>query len=688
MNIPEEFGHYLLLKKLTEDPLGETFRAGKLGREGLEQVVLLRVLNGKGMDGERLWQKVSGRGAVQQALKSPSVGSGVDLGRVRSYPYTAYDYISGKNLAVLLAQSAKQGMPIPADHAMLIAERMSLALANAYESRVGDERVLHGFLTPHLVMISNEGETRLLGFEIAPGLRELAATGWRDSDLTPYLAPEAMSSDAIGRADDVWSLGAILFELLTGERLPAASPGGYGPAIDAAVTANDGTPFPAPIAALLKKSLVPRDQRIGDAVQWHKTLSKLMIEGHYSPTTFNLAFFMHSLFRDEIEREGQEMQTERKLAVTGFAGAGTGSRAAATPAGGMPPMPPMALPVAAASSAGAAVPPGGAHADLREKTGVREPTWPGTLPPEPAAGSRKGLLAAVAAVVVLGLGAGGWFLFGRGTGTPKTAPGAQPVAAMPAVPVAPAPQATEAGPAAPNPEEIQKQIATMFDARSKEMEAKLKGQYDDKIKGLQKQLEESKRPERATVLPAVSTHPESAVVEAKAPPKPEPTPEKESPAATTAVASTTSSSPPLPAAGTPKPELPRPEPTRAEPQTPARTAPASASASAGRESQPKPGDLVQLGPGVVKPQVAGMPDPRYPAAARRMNKAAQVDLKVLVDERGNVIQAESLGGRVGFGFDEAAMEAARRSTFHPATKDGVRVKMWTMLRVTFRAPQG
>ena len=585
MNIPEEFGNYLLLKKLTEDPLGETFRAGKLGREGLEQVVLLRVLNGKGMDGERLWQKVSGRGAVQQALKSPSVGSGVDLGRVRSYPYTAYDYISGKNLAVLLAQSAKQGMPIPADHAMLIAERMSLALANAYESRVGDERVLHGFLTPHLVMISNEGETRLLGFEVAPGLRELAATGWRDSDLTPYLAPEAMSPGAIGRADDVWSLGAILFELLTGERLPASastSPGGYGPAIDAAVTANDGTPFPAPIAALLKKSLVPRDQRIGDAVQWHKTLSKLMIEGHYSPTTFNLAFFMHSLFRDEIEREGQEMQTEKKLAVTGFAGAGAGSRAAATPAGGMPSMATMAIPVAAASSAGAVMPPGspgmpaapGTYADLREKTGVREPTWPGTLPPEAAAGSKKGLLAAVAAVVVLGLGAGGWFLFGRGTGTPKAAPGAQPAVAMPAVPVAPAPQATEAGPAAPNPEEIQKQIAAMFDARSKEMEAKLKGQYDDKIKGLQKQLEESKRPEHATVLPAVSTHPEPTAVEAKAPPKPEPTPEKESPAATTAVASTTSSSPPLPAAGTPKPELPRPEPARAE--TPARTAPASA----------------------------------------------------------------------------------------------------------------
>jgi TonB family protein len=680
MNIPEEFGPYLLLKKLTEDPLGETFRAGKAGQEGIEQVVLLRVLNGKGMDGERLWQKVAGRGAVQQALRSPNIGQGVDLGRVRSYPYTAYDYISGKNLAVVLAQSAKQGMPIPADHALLIAERMSVALANAYENRVGDERVLHGFLAPHLVMISNEGETRLLGFEIAPGLRELAASGWRDSDLTPYLAPEAMSPGsigAIGRADDVWSLAAILFELLTGERLPTASPGGYGPAIDAAVTANDGSPIAAPIAALLKKSLVPRDQRIGDAVQWHKTLSKLMIEGHYSPTTFNLAFFMHNLFRDEIEREGQEMTAEKKLAVTGI------SRAAAPAA-----MATMAIPVAAAG--GAASPASASAGDLREKTGVREPTWPGTHPiQEPAAaGSKKGLLVAVAAVVVVGLGVGGWFVFGRGTGAngangAKTAP-APVAAAQPAVPPPAAPQPTEAAAPAPNPEEIQKQIAAMFDARSKEMEAKLKGQYDDKIKGLQKQLEESKRGDHGTIVAAVSTRPEPPALEPKAPPKTEPAAEKEpsaSPAAAVLSSSQTSAAPPpVPLTSAPKPDSARPEPARAE--TPARPAPVPAPAA--REPQVKPGDLVQLGPGVVKPQVAGMPDPRYPAAARRMNKSAQVDLKVLVDERGNVVQAEPTGPRVGFGFDEAALEAARRSTFRPATKDSVRVKMWTMLRVTFR----
>src|SRR5258705_7953939 len=132
MNIPEEFGKYLLLKKLVEDPLGETFRAGRVGADGgMEQVLLLRVLNGKGIDGEKLWARISGRAGLQAILKSPNIGNGVDLGRVRSFPYTAYDYISGKNLPSVFLQAARQHSPIPTDHALLIAERISLALAAA-----------------------------------------------------------------------------------------------------------------------------------------------------------------------------------------------------------------------------------------------------------------------------------------------------------------------------------------------------------------------------------------------------------------------------------------------------------------------------------------------------------------------------------------------------------------------------
>jgi TonB family protein len=646
--IPEEFGKYLLLKKLTEDPLGETFRAGRVGKEGMEQVVLLRVFNGKGVDGEKLWAKISGRGAVQEGLKSPNIGNGVDLGRVRSFPYTAYDYISGKNLAIIFAQSARQLSPIPTDHALLIAERLALALAAAYETRIQDERVLHGFVLPHLVMVSNEGEARLLGFEAAPGLRSLAAAGWQDEAIRAYVSPETFAGAPLSRADDVYSLGSILYELLTGERLPASA-GGHDAAIDQAMLANDGIPLPAPVAALLKKSLAPREQRIADAVTWHKTLSKLMIDGQYSPTTFNLAFFMHNLFRDEIERESQEIQAEKNLDVRQHVAAVT----------------------AAAAVAAAPAP----VADMREATGVREATLPGTRIPAnaEAPSSKKGLFIGIAAALLVAAGVGGWLVLGRSGGSETQAAAPEPVpsstvqtASMPgSAPI----QAVPAAPAGPTQEELQAQIQSMFEARSKEMEAKLKTQYDDRIKQLQQQLEDSKKAPAAAERPA-PVQQQAAVVPPPVETRPAPRPEP-------------------PVAANPIPATPTLQPAKEEreaekPAAPAASAPAPAPAPVRAQPQVQYGDLVQSGAGVTAPKLASRLDPRYPPAAQRMHQSAQVDIKVLVDEKGKVMDAERVGVKAGFGFDEAALDAARRASFQPATKDGIRVKMWTTIRVAFK----
>jgi TonB family protein len=646
MNIPEEFGKYLLLKKLVEDPLGETFRAGKAGQEGMEQVVLLRVLNGKGIDGEKLWARISGRAGLQALLKSPNIGNGVDLGRVRSFPYTAYDYISGKNLASVFQQSARQHSPIPTDHALLIAERISLALAAAYESRFLDERVTHGFVVPQLVMISNEGETRLLGFEVAPGLRELAAGGWQEESLRPYLAPEALTGSSPSRADDVYSLGAILYEMLIGERLPAAATtGDFDALIDGAELPNEGTPLPGPVAALLKKSLAPRDQRIADAVTWHKTLSKLMIDGHFSPTTFNLAFFMHNLFRDEIERESQEMQAEKKLELP-----------RRQPA-------PVAAPVAVAAAANAA----------GQGTGVREGTLSGTLSgtrsqaaPE---SSKKGMWIGIAAVLALAvLGGGGYFLFGRSGGT-QTAAAPAPATTPLSTPAPGATPALDPAAKAAAEAQLQAQIQQMVEAGNKEMEAKLKIQYDDRIKLLQKQLEDTRKGGGSgggQVAAAAEKPAEPRSVARSEPPPvvPAPVPEKPAVAAPTPAVQ---EKPTVPVPVQDKPAVPAPAP-------------------AARQAQVQVGDLVQPGPGVKGPKLTAKLDPRYPPAAQHLNRAAQVNLKVLVDERGRVMDAEGLGAKAGFGFDEAALDAARRASFQAATKDGVKVKMWMTLQVNFSPP--
>jgi TonB family protein len=648
MNTRDQFGNYLLLKKLSEDALGETFRAGKLGKQGVERVILLRVFNGQGLDGERLAQRIQSRAPLQQALKSPNLGLGLDLGQVRGVPFVAYDYISGKTLAQLLEQAAKKHSPIPLDHALLMTERIALGLAVAYETRIGDERVQHGFLTPHLVIVSNEGELRLLGFEASSGLREAANHPLIKQSTGRYLAPEVLAGAAPAKADDVYSLGAILFELLTGRALPVSTAGGQAALVDQAVIAADGGNLHPELANLLKRSLVPREQRIGDAVTWHKTLAKMMFEGQYNPTTFNLAFFMHNLFREEIERETQELEIEKTTSIPVVA-------AAAPPSG--PPGKPPAAPSFGQSGAGPAVRDTAKHDDsavFRERQAK-----------ESKSGKNNNMLIAAGVGGLLILGGVAYMMFGRGPAAPPEPAAATAPAEATAGGV---PEAAEEKAPTASPEEIQAQIQKIVDDKIKTSSA----QYEEQLRTLQKQLDDAKRAQQAAAVkpaPLPSAPPPSAPATtqtAAAPP----------PAETTSVAPST---PPL------NPPAP-PAEGGVEPKA-AEVAPAAAPVRP-PEGAVRPGDLVTMGAGVTPPKVSRRASLRYPPLAQRMRKEATVIVRVLVDETGRAADVQATGGSAGFGMDEAAIEYARGCAFTPASKNGVPVRMWMDLKVAFNLTGG
>jgi protein TonB len=77
--------------------------------------------------------------------------------------------------------------------------------------------------------------------------------------------------------------------------------------------------------------------------------------------------------------------------------------------------------------------------------------------------------------------------------------------------------------------------------------------------------------------------------------------------------------------------------------------------------------------------------PHYPALARRLKRHAQVMIRALVDENGRVVKAVVVEEDPSqLGFDEAALDAAYRTLYKPARKDGVPVKMWIELPVKFQ----
>lgn len=142
----------------------------------------------------------------------------------------------------------------------------------------------------------------------------------------------------------------------------------------------------------------------------------------------------------------------------------------------------------------------------------------------------------------------------------------------------------------------------------------------------------------------------------------------------------------------------REEPVRSEPEKPARTVT--------REPEPRPAERmaqtsqaeparrreppvvreggVRPGPGVVPPIPLDMPRFTYPAAAKGQGIDLDVRVDLLVDERGKVIEAVVReGDAAGLGFNEAALTAARRMSFQPATRGDVPVKMWTEMIFQF-----
>ena len=672
------FGRYLLFKRLRKDALGELYRAGQLGDDAIERVVSLRLFLGPEVDGERFRTSCAGRDGIDALLRGGPYGEVVDAGCEGGVAFVAHEFVCGRSLAELLAQSRERSDPVPLDQALHLLDRISIALQNAYETRLEGKRIRHGFLVPDFVHLSSEGELRLIGFESSDGLLDLSATSSTRSRLAGYISPEVNAGQAPEASDDVYSLGAILAELLTGEPLPALNPAESSRWVEGATLAQEGGPIPEGIRFLLRESLLPRDQRIKNAEQWHKALTEAAAATGETATTFDVAFFMHTLFGAELENEAELVKAEMESEIP----------------------PPSLRPVLATALAEStpAVAEESAEREVRNENEVAAPT-----PPAPMTASKiqsaaeerphRPWLFVVAAALLLAAGGAAYYLLGPPSRAAETAAPIQ-VAMAPRVSTAAPPEPvvddTVAGisEVAPplSPEELESQVRSLVAQRAGDLEANLKAEYDQRLVELRRQLEEARTantpaaPTTGTAQPAAEPQRSQPGVRTAEPPKLEraaPAAARQQPAAT----------PPPPADPEPevaeRPQTPPPEPverprveTRAEPRPPEP-----------RAAEPEPveaGSVVTAGPTVAAPTLLRQPNVIYPPAAARLKRRATIKLRVLVDEKGRPSQVEQVSDKVGLGFDSAAARAAQTTRWTPPTKDGVPVKMWVELSIDFR----
>jgi protein TonB len=304
--LPRRFGSYVLTAALGEDALGRVYRALRVAPE--RRFVRLRILESPEIAEDAVLDAIQENGEIHSFLKNPAITRGVHMDSVEGVPYLAWDEENGRTLDALIARAPTLQGRIPLEHSLLIAEKIATALDHAYNTTIEGERTLHGLVWPGFVSLSDDGETCLTGFGLAAGLLPSRGRARFGKEIAPYLAPEERSEGTIGKNSDVYSVGVILFELLTG-RLPAPA----GPVADLFAVARGPSPLPPEVTAVLKMCLSDAASRYQSSGELRRELGKLLFSGPYSPSTFNLAYFLNNVFAPEIETETRAREKESGL---------------------------------------------------------------------------------------------------------------------------------------------------------------------------------------------------------------------------------------------------------------------------------------------------------------------------------------------------------------------------------------
>jgi TonB family protein len=553
-------------------------------------------------------------------VKGQAVAKGAVLGIVEDTPFAGIDYMPGRTLDALLASSEQGPAPLPIEHALLITEKVliSLEAAKAFAKHTGAP---HGFLVPAFISVSNDGDIRVYGGGLGPGLLPSLANARARAAFAPYIAPEVASSGKPSPAGDLYSTGAILFHTLTGAAPPTS---GVLDRLPSAVLATNGNPVPDDVKALLAHALTPEPaRRANDVVAFRKDLGKLLYGGPYAPSTFNLAFFMHQQFERAVEKERREIAEEEQIDPR---------------------------PILAAEEEAARVE--SAPAAPREVTvpkfGMRSDTAVDrTLGGTPVNGRKSGLgglpVPAVVGLVVVLAGAGLWFTMGRSKPAPPPPPTPVPVAPPTAVPTpAPPPTPMVAGKDDPD---FQKAVA----AKLAEEEKRIQGQI------AKKQEVESKRRQD-----------EQARIEVEA---------RRAKEAEDALKSARDRAD--------REEASRL--AREASDARQREEAARAAAQAAAVPRTKTGELVEISQVDAPPRATKVVKPEPTILALRQHVSGTVMMRVLVNENGRAESIEvqrDTSPKVGLA--DACKTALQKWEWTPAMKDGQRVKTWIIVPIPFQ----
>ncbi|MBV8758761.1 MAG: serine/threonine protein kinase [Deltaproteobacteria bacterium] len=216
--LPTTFGKYYLTEKLATGGMAEIYLAKLIGPGGFEKSLVIKQIHPR-LTGQRHFVDLFvAEAKTLVALTHGNIVPVYELGVVDDTYFIAMEYIDGPTLYRLTERMAARDEVMKPDVAAWITARIAEGLDYAHRKGEG---VIHRDLSPRNVMLSRDGEVKLVDFGIAVTLGE----GDRDSAQSaptgsfPYMSPEQVRREPLSGQTDLFSLGVLCWEMLVGRRL-------------------------------------------------------------------------------------------------------------------------------------------------------------------------------------------------------------------------------------------------------------------------------------------------------------------------------------------------------------------------------------------------------------------------------------------------------------------------------------
>jgi len=301
----QAFGRYTLLGRLGEGGMSELYTAELSGAEGFQRVVALKRLKP---------HLAFERAAVDQFIDEAKLGSRLvhsnivailDFGKVGEGYFLAQEHVVGRTLAQLSDRHLdRTGRPLPIDLVAWIAHEALAGLSYAHELTDDDDRplrIVHRDISPANIMVSASGEVKILDFGIAKSESRLAQTDPGSvKGNAAYMAPEQARGQPLDARADLFALGLVMYDLLTGERFYRGQTtpevlyqAATGPTVDHMRRISE---LPEPMADILRPALaLDPAARYPDGRAFAARLAPLPPDGKTQ-----LGSLVRSLFGDEL----------------------------------------------------------------------------------------------------------------------------------------------------------------------------------------------------------------------------------------------------------------------------------------------------------------------------------------------------------------------------------------------------